>query len=542
MCQNSNTTRRLEPRAILLFMRLGIDFGTTRIVVAAVDRGNYPVIAFEDAEGIAHEWFPPLIATRGSTRLYGWDAWAVQADPDWTVLRSLKRSLEDAGPMTTVQAGDSVYPMLQLLEELAAALESALLEKSTLPSKSRDRLEIMLGVPANANSNQRFLTVEPFQRAGFIVEGLLNEPSAASIEYGHRTRTLGSAEQVLVYDLGGGTFDASLVRIEDRSHTVIASEGVPNVGGDDFDIVLGDMALGAASLDPAELTQGEMFRLHEECRARKESLHPNTRRIVVDLGVVREGLPDVTIPAADYYDACDPLVQRTIDATQRLLDAHDEGQKLDALYVTGGGSELPVVVRSLREKFGRRVKRSAYTRSATAIGLAIQADVQAGYVLREGFTRHFGVWRETDCGRSVSFDVLFPKGTPLPLSGQAPLTIERNYHPVHNLGHFRYIECSHRTDEGKPTGDIAIWDEIRFAFDPALSHLPDLGSIAVKHAENEQQQCIRERYTCSAGGSVEVEISNVSAGYARRFRLGKWAGGNNPVVPGRRKKHKTETR
>ncbi len=104
----------------------------------------------------------------------------------------------------------------------------------------------MLGVPANSHSNQRFLTVEPFQRAGFSVLGLLNEPSAASIEYGHRNRTAQASEHVLVYDLGGGTFDASLVDIEDRTHTVIASEGVPYLGGDDFDIVLGDLALAEA--------------------------------------------------------------------------------------------------------------------------------------------------------------------------------------------------------------------------------------------------------------------------------------------------------
>jgi molecular chaperone DnaK len=400
----------------------------------------------------------------------------------------------------------------------------------------------MLGVPANANSNQRFLTVEPFQRAGFAVAGLLNEPSAASIEYGHRNRTLDGAEQVLVYDFGGGTFDASLVRIEDRSHTVVASEGVPNVGGDDFDIVLAEMALEAGNLAPEDLTQGEIFRLYEECRARKEALHPNTRRIVVDLGAFRENLADVTVPAADYYAACEPLVRLTIDATQRLLDSHDEGKKLDALYVTGGGSELPSVVRSLRDVFGRRVKRSAYTRSATAIGLAIQADAHAGYVLREGFTRHFGVWRETDGGRSVCLDVLFPKGTPLPATGEEPLVIERTYRPVHNLGHFRYIECSHRTEDSRPAGDIAIWDEIRFPFDPALSDAADLDQMAVGHAEGARSQSIRERYVCGPSGAVEVEISNVTTGYTRRYRLGKWAGKDVPVVPGRKKRTKAEDR
>src|SRR5436190_14361505 len=224
-------------------MRLGIDFGTTRIVVAAVDRGNYPVITFEDTEGVAQDWFPPLIAARGDQRLYGWDAWAAQGDTSCTVIRSIKRSLEDAGPGTIVQLGSQTVPMLQLLEEMARALKIALLEKASLPSKRDTTLEAMLGVPANANSNQRFLTVEPFQRAGFHVLGLLNEPSAASVEYGHRARGSGPSERVLVYDLGGGTFDVSLVEIDGRTHSVVATEGVPTLGGDYYDIALAALAL-----------------------------------------------------------------------------------------------------------------------------------------------------------------------------------------------------------------------------------------------------------------------------------------------------------
>ena len=236
-------------------MKLGIDFGTTRIVVAAVDRGNYPVLAFEDAEGAAREWIPPVVASREGVRRYGWDAWALQSEPGWTLIRSLKRALEDAGPYTTVNIDGPAVPILQLLEEMASHLKQALTEKSNLPARNREPLETMLGVPANANSNQRFLTVEPFQRAGFEVLGLLNEPSAASIEYGHRNRSAENNELVLVYDLGGGTFDASLVRIEGRIHSVIASEGVPDVGGDDFDIVLSEMALESEGLDPEVLTQ-----------------------------------------------------------------------------------------------------------------------------------------------------------------------------------------------------------------------------------------------------------------------------------------------
>src|SRR5687768_11153697 len=137
-------------------MKLGIDFGTTRIVVAAVDRGNYPVVTFEDADGAAREWFPPVIASCDGERRYGWEAWALQTEPGWTLVRSIKRLLEDAGPYTTVEIGGTAVPMLQLLEEMATALKRELLERSCLPGKDREPFELMLGVPANANTNQRF--------------------------------------------------------------------------------------------------------------------------------------------------------------------------------------------------------------------------------------------------------------------------------------------------------------------------------------------------------------------------------------------------
>jgi len=374
-------------------MRVGIDFGTTRIVVAAADRGNYPVIGFEDPEGKRWDWYPPLVAVRGDFRIYGWEAWHAQQAGGWTIIRSLKRYLEDAGPETRVEIGGQTVGMLQLLTELMSSLRTALREQSSLRLAEGEPLEVMLGVPANANGNQRFLTVEAFRRAGFEVLGMLNEPSAASIEFTHAHRAKLPVRLrgfLLVYDLGGGTFDASLVRTDDRTHSVIASEGIPTLGGDDFDSVLAEMAIEAAGIPAAErdtLTQAEWFLLHEECRQKKEALHPNTRRIVVDLESVRQQWKAVTIPVADYYERCHPMVAETIHAVKDLL--RTQGAEPDALYVAGGGSELPLVPRALRAIYGRKVHRSSYTHSATAIGLAIQTDEQAGYVLRDTFTRYF---------------------------------------------------------------------------------------------------------------------------------------------------------
>jgi molecular chaperone DnaK (HSP70) len=512
-------------------LRLGIDFGTTRIVVSKVDRGNYPVIAFDSPLGEACEWFPSLVAARGGDIAFGWQAWEAQQHPGAAVVRSLKRHLAEAGPSTRVQVGEVSVTMLDLLAGLCGALKSALVGPG-----GDERLEVMLGVPANANGNQRFLTVEAFRRAGFEVLGLLNEPSAASIEYGHGLRQkqgLGGRHLVLVYDLGGGTFDASLVEMDESRHEVVASEGIPALGGDDFDELLAEMALAEAGIAPGDLDQACWFRLLEECRVKKESLHPNTRRIVVDMDQVREGAQPAAIATADYYARCQPLVDETLNAVRDLIAGREA--EVEALYVAGGASELPLVSRALRDQFGRRVRRSSYTRATTAIGLAIQADAQTGYLLRERFTRNFGVWREAEAGRLVVFDPLFAKGTPLPSAGEPHLAVSRRYWAAHNIGHFRYLECSHTSPDGRPAGEVAFWDEILFPFDPALADQA-LGEHPVQRMDWHEPPEIEEAYSVDSGGAVTVVISNLSAGYQRTYRLGRWAVPAEPLVPGKKRR------
>ena len=524
-------------------MRIGIDFGTTRVVVAAADRGNYPVVCFECADGAARDWIPPLIATRDDgQRLYGWAAWQTLGSGGATVIRSIKRVLGDAGPDTLIDLGPIAMPLGQILSELAAHIHQEL-----KPHSGPEPMEILLGVPANANSNQRFLTLEAFHSAGFEVLGLLNEPSAASIEYAHRLQELELTppELILVYDLGGGTFDASLVSRADGGYTVLANESIPTLGGDDFDELLATLALAAAGLSESRhsMTQAEEFLLLEECREKKEALHPNTRRILIDLDHARTGWPQIAVPVAEFYEHCQPLVDETLDVTESLLATLPETAQV-SLYVTGGASELPLIGRLLRERFGRRVKRSAYTRAATAIGLAIQGAGHASYQLREQFTRHFGVWREGDGGRLMVFDPLFERGMQLPAPGNPPLTRTRTYSPVHNIGHFRYLECSQRGPSGEPTGDVSAWDEIRFPFDPALAGVELLSATPVVHSPAAARQVIEERYTADSSGAVRVTISNRTAGYQRVYRLARWAAAETTarVRPRRTTRHRSAKR
>ena len=525
-------------------MKLGIDFGTTRIAVAFVDGGNYPIVAFERPDGAVRDWFPPLIAVQGSRRLFGWDAWAVQEEPGWTVVRSLKRVLGSASLASEVEIAGQLIPLKALMVGLCISLRQGLLKHSNLPVRDSEPLEAMLGVPANANSNQRFLTSDMFRTAGFEVLGLLNEPSAASIEYGYRRQgsPVEGEEYILVYDLGGGTFDASLVSLCGQEHTVLASEGIDTLGGDDFDELLAELALDAARIDAAErdsLSQAELFRLHEECQEKKEALHPNTRLIHIDLDKVRPEWSHTTVPAADFYQSCRPPIQETIHAVESLIKSHglgpaasSEEAHIDTLYVTGGASELPVVSRMLREVFGRSVRRSAYTRFSTAIGLAIQADSEAGYQLRDRFTRYFGVWREGEGGRTAVFDSLFKKGAVLPGPKQPPLVQVRRYSPVHNIGHFRYLECAQLSEDARPAGDIVTWGEILFPFDPALRDVPDLRDLEVTRTLGCDQE-IEESFSCDANGAVVARIANLSGGYHREYRLGHWSVPGHRVVLGR---------
>ena len=506
-------------------MKLGIDFGTNRTVIAAADRGNYPLVSFEASDGAVYDWYPSLVAVRGEERRFGWQAWDLQADESWTVIRSIKRLLEDAGPDTLLDLGEQRVKLIDLLHGFTRALLASLREGSNLRLKPDELLEVMLGVPAHANSNQRFLTVDAFRAAGFRILGVLNEPSAASIEFGHSQRQ-GKAkhELVLVYDLGGGTFDASLVALDEQVHHVIASEGIPTIGGDDFDHILADLALDAADVsapDRDRLSASAWFRLLDECRTKKETLNPNSRRLAVDLEHAHPDWGTVQILVSDFYEAARPLVEETINAAEDLV--RDERDEFEALYITGGGSELPLVARVLRERFGRRVRRSAYTRSATAIGLAIQADQPDSYKLSERLSRHFGVWREAAAGATIVFDPLFEKGVPLPAPGDPALTISREYTPVHNIGHFRFLECTHRTVAGVPTGEVTLWDDIRFPFDPGLQEDSDLTSshIGLTHAASAQR--IEERYECDGGGAISVLIANHSTGYSQTYRLGRWS-------------------
>jgi molecular chaperone DnaK len=507
-------------------MRLGIDFGTTRTVVAVVDRGNYPVVHFQTEGGDMQPWYPSLICSRGGDIRCGIEAQACQGEPDWHFLASFKRLLGDLAPETPVALGGVEIPVLDLLVHYLKHLRRDLCHRSNLDIKPNQTLEALIAVPANGNSNQRFLTLEAFRRAGFHILGMINEPSAAGIEFAHRHAANQWAvrkEYLLVYDLGGGTFDASVICRREFTHEVLTDEGIARLGGDDFDQLL--MRLACKRAMPAgSLSDTDRFELLEECRRQKESLHPNTRKIAIDPGRIFDSQEPIIVTTEEFYAQCRPLVERTIEALEtaiaRVCSTHGvTWNDIAVVYLVGGSADLPIIGRLLRERYGRRVRRSPYPQSATAIGLAVGADIAAGHVLRERFTRHFGVWREAAGGSRIIFDSIFPKDTPLPERNEPPLERSRSYHPVHNIGCFRYLECSRLNQEGQPDGDITPWDEIVFPMEPDVHNGRQLESIDIRRSDQPSSHLVEEHYRCNAQGAIEVTIVNRTAGYQQTRRL-----------------------
>jgi molecular chaperone DnaK (HSP70) len=509
-------------------MRLGIDFGTTSTVVAAAVDGRYPVAVFETPRGFAE--FIPGLAVRGRGELtLGWEAAADIGNDSQAIIRSIKREAGGRLPDERLRDLGIDRTALELTTEYLEFLRRMLIERSNLELDELEPLETMVAVPANASTSQRYLTVEAFNRAGFRVLGLINEPTAAAIEYAHNHLTaLGKRSPkryVVVYDLGGGTFDTSAVSLVDRRFDLIATEGIGRLGGEDFDAVILELALAAARIDPASLSPVKRAHLLEICREAKEALSPGSRKLSLDFGACLEGMDLVTLEMSDVNDACLPLVQRTLELLERILASvaehgHDphNARELGGVYLVGGGTGFPLVGRLLRERYKRKVLIAPQPHAATAVGLAIAADPEAQIFVREAVTRHFGVWREGEAGRNKIFDPIISKGLMPEADG---LSVERRYRPVHAVGHLRFLECSEIDASGQPRGDMTPWGEILFPYDAALVESPDLANIPLDQRLAGGEVEIVERYGYGRDGAIWVSIENATRGYSRRYVLGQ---------------------
>ena len=512
-------------------LRLGIDFGTTRTVVAAAHDGRYPVAAFDDGEEF-REYVPGVAALVRGELVVGWDAArALAAGEADHAIRSIKRAAAALAPDAPVPGLPGVTA-LALVTTFLAELRTAIVAHSNLPgARGAGPIEAMVSVPANAASRQRWLTLEAFRRAGFAPIGMLNEPTAAAIEFAHRhLAELGPRSPkryVVVYDLGGGTFDASAVSLVGRQFDLIATEGLARVGGDDFDEIILAAACEAAGLPVA--TDAAAL---ERAREAKEALRPASKRIVVELEDGAGSPQTVQLDVADIYARCAPLIKRTLAQTEtlfaRLREAgitpdgerggdgrraatdSEDTRALGGVYLVGGAAAFPAVSRALRARFGKKLQLAPQPFAATAIGLALAADPAASVLVREAVTRHFGVWREGQGGADKVFDSLIGK------DAEAGI-VRRRYRPAHTVGHLHFVECGALDADGQPVQDLVPLGEVVFPYAGDLSAAAAAGAPVERSDLRDE---IAETYTYASDGSISVRIENLSRGYAREFELG----------------------
>ncbi len=503
-------------------MRLGIDFGTTRTVVAAVLDGRHPVAAF-DQDGEFREHVPGIAAVVGGRLVVGWDAAHALLDGRAShAIRSIKRVIAALAPDQEVPGLPGISA-LDLATVFLRELRRMLVDHSNLDLDPNERFEVMVAVPASAPSRQRWLTLEAFRRSGFEPIGLVNEPTAAAVDFVHRhigDLTAGKRKSpkryVVVYDLGGGTFDTSAVSLEGRRFDLIATEGLATLGGDDFDALILEAAGVPAT--PHAL---------ERAREAKESLRPASKKLLLDVsppGSTQD--QSIALETAKLYAKAQPLIDRTIAQCdllfQRLRERGidpDDPRELGGVYLVGGGAAFPAVGRALRARFARKLQLAPQPFAATAVGLAIAADPDAHVIVHEAITRHFGVWREADNGIDKVFDTLLGKDASSPTDA-APLTIRRSYRPTHAVGHLRFLECGALDSDGQPVQDLVPCTDVYFPYDPALADEAELAKVPNDRRPELMANEIAETYTYASDGTISVKIENLSRGYAREFTLG----------------------
>ena len=415
-------------------MIAGIDLGTTNSLIGVYESG-FPLL-LADSEG--SRLTPSVVHYGADGRiLTGREARRMQALHPGSTVSSVKRLMgrrfgEEGTESLRGVKGRAVTLPVHGRSLTPEEVSSEILKRLRSVAEKRIGMPItgaVITVPAYFNDAQRAATKRAGELAGFTVERILAEPTAAALAYG--LDKLGDRSKVAVYDLGGGTFDLSVLRLDAGVFEVLATHGDTRLGGDDLDGAIAGLISRKAGL--GELDPETRIRLGEAAREAKERLSAE-ESLVLRLPFL-SGKAGLEIPLAreEIEAVCEPLLRRTRAHCLRALgDAGLNAGELDRVILVGGSTRMPLVRRLVREIFGREADLSQHPDEAVAIGAVLQ-----GAIL-EGSLRNVTLLDVTPLSLGIEtfgglMNVIIPRNTTIPakagemftnaVSGQSGMTI-----------------------------------------------------------------------------------------------------------------------
>jgi molecular chaperone DnaK len=352
---------------------IGIDLGTTNSCVAVMEGGEPKVIA--NAEG--GRTTPSVVAFKDGEIQVGEIA-KRQMITNLNTVSSIKRKM---GTNEKVHVNNKDYTPQEIsamiLQNLKATAEAYLGEKVT---------EAVITVPAYFNDAQRQATKDAGRIAGLEVKRIINEPTAAALAYG--IDKTDKEHTVLVFDLGGGTFDVSILQLADGTFEVISTAGDNRLGGDDFDAVIVDYLISEFKKQEAiDLSKDKMAlqRLRDAAEKAKKELSGITKAEIslpfISMGVNGPVHLNMSLTRAKFDELTHHLVERTVAPVRRALsDAKMTPRDIDQVLLVGGSTRIPAVQELVKRELGKEPNRGVNPDEVVAMGAAIQGGVLKGDV------------------------------------------------------------------------------------------------------------------------------------------------------------------